>query len=146
MGAAVRHRCIIYDGSPAPQLAGLATIAVEKLKANNRCLFLNSRPMVAGFRSYLAASGLDVEHEVEKGALVVSSDQSHLRDGLFDVDRMLCLLKEALDQALNDGYTALWATGDMTWELGGEKNFGKLLEYECQLEDLLQKHPALSGV
>ena len=34
----------------------------------------------------------------------------------------------------------------MTWELGNEKNFGKLMEYECGLEQLFQKIPQLSGI
>jgi hypothetical protein len=125
-----RHLCIIYEGSPASQLRGIAATTVNRLKANNRCLFLNSPAVVAGFRSYLAGAGLDVAREVEKGALVVSSDQSHLRSGRFDVDQMIALLTDAIDQALKDGYRGLWATGDMMWELGGEKNFEKLLEYE----------------
>jgi len=34
-----------------------------------------------------------------------------------------------------------------TWrELGSEKNFGKLLEYECGLEEMFRDLPALSGV
>jgi hypothetical protein len=86
--------------------------------------------MVAGMRCYLAAGGLDVAYEVEKASLILSSDQRHLANGRFDVDRMMCTLEGALEQALNDGYTGLWATGDMTWELGPEKDFSKLLEYE----------------
>ncbi len=35
---------------------------------------------------------------------------------------MLHKLEDALDQALSDGYKGLWATGDMTWEFGSEKN------------------------
>jgi len=43
---------------------------------------LNSPAMVAGFRSRLAAFGVDVADEVYKGALILSSDQgerSHRR-------------------------------------------------------------------
>jgi hypothetical protein len=34
----------------------------------------------------------------------------------------------------------------MTWELGSDKNFGKLLEYECGLEGMFRDLPALSGI
>ena len=95
---------------------------------------------------YLAAAGLDVVEEVKKGALVLSSVQDHLTNGRFDPERMLAMLKDAMDEALNDGYTSLWATGDMMWELGSEQNLDRLLEYECGLEELLQKHPALGGI
>ena len=33
-------------------------------------------------------------------------------------------------RALDDGYSGLWATGDMSWEFGPAKDFSMLLEYE----------------
>ncbi len=56
------------------------------------------------------------------------------------------MLQDSLGQALCDGYGGLWATGDMMWEFGSEKNLDKLLEYECGLEELLNRHPALGGI
>jgi MEDS: MEthanogen/methylotroph, DcmR Sensory domain len=146
MEGMIRHQCLIYEGSPAKHLRGVAQLVRENLKVNKRCLYLNSPPMVAGMRSYLAAAGLDVAQEVSSGSLVLSSDASHLVNGRFDVDRMLGMLADAVNEAVVEGYTGLWATGDMTWEFGSEKNFGKLLEYECGLEEMFGSHPALSGV
>jgi hypothetical protein len=141
-----RHLCMIYEGSPAKHLPGLAQVMREQLRANKRCLYLNSPPMVAGIRSYLAARGLDVAQEVDRGSLVLSSDTGHLEDGIFDPPRMLAMLGDAVDDALADGYAGLWASGDMTWEFGSEKNFGKLIEYECGLEEMFGDFPALSGI
>ena len=143
---AIRHQCMIYEGSPARHLPGLAAVMVEKLRSNRRCLYLNSPSMIAGIRSYLAAAGLNVAQAVSKGALVLLSDGSHLIDGRFDVDRMLGTLAEAIDQALNDGYAGLWAAGDMTWEFGAERNFAKLREYEQGLEALFRQRPQLQGI
>ena len=141
-----RHQCMIYEGSPAKHLPGLAQVIRAKLRANNRCLYLNSPPMVAGIRSYLAADGLDVAQEVQKGSLVLSSDPGHLVDGVFNPARMLAMLADAVNGALSHGYIGLWATGDMTWELGREKDFGKLMEYECGLEEMFRDRPALGGI
>jgi hypothetical protein len=141
-----RHQCMIYEGSPAKHLSGIAALIQRMLRENRRCLYLNSPPMVAGLRSYLAAAGLDVAQEVAKGALVLSSEQTHLVDGHFDVDRMLGMLADAVNQAFQDGCEGLWASGDMTWEFGPEKNFDKLLEYEYGLEELFRRNPALSGI
>jgi hypothetical protein len=146
MDAAPRHQCMIYEGSPAKHLRGFAATVVGNVKNNKRCLYLNSPTMVAGMRSYLAATGLDLAHEVRRGALVLSSDESHLIDGHFDADRMLAMLEHAIGEALRDGFSGLWATGDMTWEFGNEKNFVKLLDYERGLEDLFEKYNSLSGV
>ena len=141
-----RHQCMIYEGSPAHYLPALAASIRQKLIENYRCLYLNSPPMVAGLRSYLFAKGVDVPREVLKGSLVLSSGDGHLLNGAFDIDRMLGSLNHAVGQALLDGYQGLWATGDMSWEFGPNKDFSKLLEYEWGLEELFEKHQCLSGV
>ena len=102
--------------------------------------------MVAGMRSYMYAGGVEVAREVGKGSLVLSSDQGHLVDGLFDVDLMLRSLEEAVEQASRDGYLGLWVTGDMTWEFGSSKEMAKLLDYEWKLEELFQRQPTLCGI
>ncbi|WP_447987287.1 MEDS domain-containing protein [Nitrospira sp. Nam74] len=141
-----RHQCLIYEASPARYLPALVSLIRHNLKENNRCLYLNSPPMVAGLRSYLFAGGVDVHQEVMKGSLVLSSDKGHLQKGSFDIDRMLAMLTDAVNQALNEGYQRLWVTGDMSWEFGPEKDFSRLLEYEWRLEELFRKHPTLSGI
>jgi hypothetical protein len=124
----------------------MAAVVFKKLKQNHRCLYLNSHPMVAGMRSYLAAAGVDVTRETEKGSLIMSSEQDHLVHGQFDIDRMMDTLAGALDQALKDGYAGLWASGDMTWEMGQDKDLSKLIEYEWRLEEFIQQHPEMGGI
>jgi len=97
-------------------------------------------------RSYLAAKGLDVSHHTSKGSLVFSSDQHHVFEGCFDVDGMLSALEDALDRSMKDGHEGLWATGDMTWEFGPQRDFSKLLEYETRLEEFFRQHPTMSGI
>ncbi len=141
-----RHQCLIYEGAPSKHLPALAAIVFQRLQQNQRCLYLNSPTMVAGMRSYLAAAGVDVAHEVGKGSLLLSSDQGHLTGGRFNVERMMRTLEDALNRSLLDGYAGLWATGDMTWELGFEKEPYTLLEYEWRLEKLFHQRPELSGI
>jgi hypothetical protein len=124
----------------------LSAVMGQMLGANYRCLYLNSPAMLAGMCSYLAAQGVDVGHELSKGKLVLSSDQSQLYGGGFDVEKMLATLEETVVQALKDGYDGLWASGDMSWEFGGEKNLPKLLRYERRLEDLFRRQPTLCGI
>ena len=141
-----RHQCLIYEGPPTAHLQSIVSLIRQRLDENYRCLYLNSPPMVAGLRSYLFAGGVDVPKEVMKGSLVLSSDQGHLHGRGFDVNRMLDILNEAAVQATKEGYDGIWATGDMTWEFGPEKDFSKLLEYEWGLEELFSRQPSLSGI
>jgi hypothetical protein len=77
---------------------------------------------------------------------VATSEREHLVNEIFDANGMVEMLGAALRRALNDGYAGLWATGDMSWEMGPEKNLPKLLEYERRLEEFLAKHPQMGGV
>ena len=102
--------------------------------------------MIVGLRSYLAAAGLDVLEEIANGSLILTSGQSHLHEGKFDLDSMIQSLRDSLDEARDEGYAGLWASGDMAWEFGPEKDFTRLLEYEWRLEELFRERPDLCGV
>src|SRR5579871_2438288 len=142
-----RHQCLIYEGPPSRHLAALAAVIRQKLSEKYRCLYLDSYPMVAGMRSYLAAADVDVAEESAKGRLMLSSDRDHLIDGrTFDLDLMLGGLQAALKDALDAGFAGLWASGDMTWEVGPDNDFSKLLEYEWRLEQFIQENPQIGGV
>lgn len=101
--------------------------------------------MVAGMRSTLAALGVDVESEVLKTNIILSSDTVTPGDA-FVVDVMLAKLEDSLDQALKDGYKGLWASGDMTFEFGPRRDFSELLEYELRLEEIIRRRKQLCGI
>jgi hypothetical protein len=141
-----RHQCLIYQGSPSAQLTALASAARRKLQQNYRCMYLNSPAMVAAMCSFLAAAGIDVADQLSKGNLVLTSERQ-LSQGQFDADGMIDQLRKTLVQTKRDGYAGLWATGDMTWELGpGEMNFSQLLDYEWRPEQLFQEEPSFCGI
>jgi chemotaxis family two-component system sensor kinase Cph1 len=137
---------MIYQGPPSRQLPALAAMMRQKLEENYRCLYLNSPPMVSGMRSSLAALGFSIVQEITDGRIVLTSESTLSADGNFDVDLMIHKLEDALDRALEDGYSGLWASGDMTWEFGNRKNLEKLLEYEWRLEELIRQRQTLCGV
>lgn len=139
-----RHQCLIYHGAPSKKLSFLARALHNKLVEGYRCLYLNSPPMVAGMRSTLAAMDIDVA-ELAKDSLILSSDTVS-PGGNFDSDVMLGKLEDLLDQAMNDGYKGLWASGDMTWEFGPQKDFSRLMEYELGLEDIFHRRKELCGI
>ena len=141
-----RHQCLIYEGAPSRQLPAVAAMMRQMLGAGYRGLYLNSPAMVAGMSSYLAAQGTDVAQEISKTSLILSSDRSHLSGGSFDVEEMIGKLEHAIVRALRDGFKGLWATGDMLWEFGSEKNLQKLVRYERQLEELFRRQPLLCGI
>ena len=127
-------------------MPALAAAAHSKLQQNHRCLYLNSPPDGRGNGSYLAALGIDVAGETIRGSLILSSAQLLVNGCGFDIQLMMNTLKSALEQALKDGFSGLWVTGDMSWEFGPAKDFSRLLEYEWRLEEFLRANPEMSGV
>lgn len=80
-----RHKCVVYEGSPANYLKPLTGCIRDLLQENWRRLYLNSPAMVAGLRSYVAAEGVNVAGEVSRGALLLSSTQDHIVNGQFNL-------------------------------------------------------------
>lgn len=138
-----RHKCLIYDGQPSEQLPVVVPLLLQGLSENWRCLYLGDPETVEIVRAALAARGTDVAGETARGALVFSSDRSHLEGGGFDPRAMVGMLRGLIDQAVKDGFQGLCATGDMMWELGSVKNFSRLLEYEALLEQVFREKPLM---
>jgi signal transduction histidine kinase len=140
-----RHKCLIYDGEPSEQLPVIVPLLMEGLHDNWRCLYLGSPDALKMIDSALASKGVDTPRQTERGALVLSSDRSHLAGGAFDPEAMVEGLCAAIDDAVKDGYGGLCATGDMRWELGADENFDRLVEYEARLEQVFRDRP-LRGI
>ena len=140
-----RHKCLIYDGDPSEQLPVVVPLLTDSLDRNFRCLYLGSPDMVRMVDSALMATGRDTGNEAKRGALVLSSDRSHLQGGKFNPRAMIDGLCSMIDGAVSDGFEGLCATGDMRWELGDDKNFDELLEYEALLERVFRDKP-LRGI
>jgi PAS domain S-box-containing protein len=85
---------------------------------------------------YLTDDGFEPEPFVKSGQLVFAAPQeTYLRDGPFEPDKMIAFLRMAAEQALAAGYPALRVTGEMTWALGGAPGSDRLIEYESKLND-----------
>jgi signal transduction histidine kinase len=139
-----RHKCLIYDGDPSEQLPVVVPLLLDALRQNERCLYLGDPATIAMIQGALTERDVDVRREMQRGALVFSSERGP-EDAPFDPPAMVAMLVEMIDTALRDGFTGLCATGDMRWELGSDRNFERLLEYEALLEQVFPKKP-LRGI
>ena len=78
MGPIPRHRCLVYNGAPNRHLRAVSRAACERLASGYRCIYLNSEPMIAGFRSYLAATGVDVQDALARVPASSSPRSGHI--------------------------------------------------------------------
>lgn len=129
------HFCGVYRTDEDHRAVAVSFIR-NGIDRNERIFYIVNVQTAAELKSILASSGIDGEALQKKGQLVImTAKEAYLREGEFDPDRMLRLLREETAKALRDGYTALAVTGEMTWALAGEPGSERLIEYEAKLNE-----------
>jgi signal transduction histidine kinase/CheY-like chemotaxis protein len=132
------HLCLIYDRA-AEQMAALVPFLKRGLVAGERCLYLADAGTTDLAERALASEGIDVDRERERGALVLLTRRdTFLRGGRFDPGAMTDLLRQAEQEALDDGFSGLRLASEMTWCLGAEPGTERFLEYEAMLNRFLE--------
>jgi PAS domain S-box-containing protein len=133
------HICLIYE-TMAEQMAGAIPFLKDGLARGERCLYVADDRTVEAIAQALAAAGVDVAHERQRGALwMLTKQDCYLKSGRFDPQAMIDFLRSAQTETLAEGFSGLRATGEMTWALGAEIGCDRLIEYEALLNDLLIK-------
>ena len=137
------HICSLYE-TEEEQLAVAADYLADGLRAGERVFYVaESQEAIQRFRDALKAVGIDAAARAQRGALVESTHaEAHLANGSFDSERMLGLLNEALENALNDGFSGLRTCGDMSWLLLEPPGAEQVVEYEARLNGLFPYSPA----
>jgi len=131
------HLCLIYDHA-AERLAALIPFLQRGLAAGERCLYLADGATTDRVERALSEEGIDLGRERERGGLVLLTRRdAYLKDGRFDPGAMMDLLRQAEQEALDDGFTGLRMAGEMNWCLGSEPGTERALEYEARLNPFL---------
>ncbi len=131
------HLCLIYEDAPE-QMKAIVPFVEAGLRRGECCVYIADDDTTAGMATALAASGVDVPRELERGALVFLTERdTYQRGGAFDPEAMIELLRETLERALAKGSAGLRVTGEMKWALGPDVGCERLIEYEARLNMFL---------
>ncbi len=137
------HVCALY-ASPEQQLAAAIEYIQGGLSRGERCLYICGEHSPAQFRDALREAGIDVDAEERRGALILLTKfEAHLKDGSFEPARMIEVLKRAVTEALEAGFSGLAAAGDMNWVIDEAPGTEKLAEYEALLNRFYRENRAL---
>jgi len=133
------HVCALYD-TREEQIAVATAYVADGLNRGERCLYVADSPTALYmFCESLDRFGVDSRSAVDRGALLLATKhEAHLVDGRFDCERMLRLLDDAVEKALNDGFVGLRTCGDMSWLLDNAPGSNQVLEYEALLSQFFQ--------
>ena len=133
------HVCALYE-TEKEMLAISARYVAEGLQAGERCLFVAGSPdVLTRFRAALDALGLNSTDQLKRGALVLATNtEAHLAGGCLDSERMLRMLNDAVEDALNAGFQGLRTCGDMSWLIDKPEGSEQVVEYEVLLNQFFR--------
>ena len=139
-----QHVCVLFE-TEGEHLAIAARYIADGLRRGEQCLYGgHSSRALKQFEGALRDEGVDTAATMNRGALLTGTTaQLHLAGGKFDSERMLGLLNQALETALNSGYKGLRACGDMSWLLDHPEAEAQVVEYEALLNGFFSSARAL---
>lgn len=139
-----QHVCCLYETEEEHQ-AVLTPFLRHGLERGEKVLYIVDAHTAETVLGYLRDDGLDVRPYLARGQLtILTRDETYTRQGSFDPDAMIALLRAETERALAEGYPALRVTGEMTWPLQGLPGSERLMEYEAKLDEFLPASKCLA--
>lgn len=138
-----QHLCLFYDRQD--EQIGISVEYIRGgLHKGERCLYVSDSETLDALRTALRDATIDVDEEIARGALLLlTKEQGHLAGGCFDCESMIAMLADAVQSALQDGFTGLRAAGDMTWLMDDAPGSDHVVEYEAMMNEFYASTSAL---
>ena len=129
------HLCCLYE-TEEERRAVLTPFLRQGLEQGEKVAYIVDARTAETVLGYLRDDGLAPRPYLARGQLVLlTRDDAYMREGVFDPEGMIALLRAETEQALAEGYPALRVTGEMTWALRGLAGSERLIEYEAKLNE-----------
>jgi CRP-like cAMP-binding protein len=128
------HVVFIYE-NPRELLAFAVPFIKDGLAKGERCLYVVDDLKRSDVVEALSAGGVDVNGEIERGALLVLNAQEYYVLPQFDPLRVPEMIRERLIDARSRGFAGLRIAAEMTWVLKGGLRDKALVE-DCALVEL----------
>jgi two-component system, chemotaxis family, sensor kinase Cph1 len=129
--------------SNGERLAFVIPYMVRGLENHERCVYIAHENTTSKILADFQHAGVDINAATASGALrVVTKDDTYLRHGIFEPQKMIADLDRDVRSALRDGFSGLRVTGEMSWALDLPSALARLCEYE---EDLRRRWPNQLG-
>ena len=128
------HVALFYR-SRAEQFAVTIPYLCEGLRRNEQCLYIAAENTIKSVRDALKSAGIDVDAAERRGALnVTTPNETYLRHGQFEPQKMIDDLVAAVAQSLSRGFAAFRATGELIWAASMPSALARVQDYEAELD------------
>jgi len=114
------------------------------LESNEFCMWITAEPLSSREAKRAMAKALpNFEQYLNKGQMeIMSHDKWYLRDGVFDLQRVLDGWIDKLQKALAKGYSGLRLTGNTFWL--EREDWDNFTGYEAAVSDVIGKYKMLA--
>ena len=131
------HLCQIYQTEEEHRDL-LLPFLLNGLTQKEKILHIVDEHTAEHILGYLREAGIDPKKYVDSGQLsILTCDDAYMKQGFFEPDFMINMLRSETDKAIKEGYAALRVTGEMTWALRKLPGSEKLIEYEAKLNNFI---------
>lgn len=113
----------------------------EGLEQGERLLQIVEQRSRPDHEARLARAGFDAKRARPDQTMTLSWEEAHLREGRFDQDRMIALVRSTLDASREAGYPLVRGMANMSWALLGAPGTERLLEYEARFNEFCEGRP-----
>ncbi|MHA2302399.1 MAG: MEDS domain-containing protein [Candidatus Thorarchaeota archaeon] len=139
------HTCCLYHSDTEDAIV-VHRFLQEGLTRREKILYIIDPLGNTSFLNGLPHEDVDVVSAITRGQLVfLTTLESYLQTSPFDPAHMIQLLHRETDQALEEGYTGLRVTADMTWALHHNVPPHTLIAYETQVDAFIN-HGTCTGL
>jgi hypothetical protein len=137
-----RHVCAFFN-SRTEEHSVVHPFIAEGLERSEKALYLVDPAERDSYLSRLREIGPDTESLLASGQLEVRSwQETYLRGGHFDFERILSLFDQTFAESAEQGFplTRVWA--NMEWALLDPPDIQKFVEYEAKFNYVSMKYPS----
>ena len=135
------HLCSFYENKEE-QFQIAFPFILEGLAKNEKCLYIADDNSVDEIKAGLLLHGIDVEECLKTGQLnIMNAKESYLKHGRFILDDMILQIESFVYRAINEGYSGVRATGELTWLIRELSFLEEFLEYEKTLNEVFRHKP-----
>ena len=116
------------------RLAYVIPWMISGLRNEERCVYIADENTVPHILAEFKWAGVNINQATSSGGLsVVTKHDTYLRHGVFEPEKMIADLDRDVRHALQNGFSGLRVTGEMSWALDLPFALSRLCDYEREL-------------
>lgn len=138
------HLCIIYKDFD-DQMMTIIPYLTFGLERNEKCFYIVDENSVTQIVDKFKEYKIDIEKYLSENKMnFLTKEEAYLKNGYFDPDEMITLLRETQDAAIREGFKGIRVTGEMTWVFTKLPGVDSLIEYEAKLNAFFPSSKSLA--